>query len=72
MGLVVDCGPLDQPTNGKKTGSVTTYNSVISFECNEGHSLVGSEKRYCQENGAWNGTQPICDRKVFSQLSYFE
>ena len=50
--------------NGKKTGSATIYDSVVTFTCNTGHNLTGSSVRTCQQNGKWSGIEPICDGKT--------
>ncbi|XP_053149359.1 complement factor B [Hemicordylus capensis] len=35
--------------------------AVLSFECSDGYQLHGSAQRYCQPNGRWNGTSPVCE-----------
>ncbi|XP_025028234.1 complement C2 [Python bivittatus] len=37
---------------------------ILSFECSDGYQLLGSSQRYCQPNGQWNGTSPVCDDGV--------
>ncbi|KAM6472547.1 complement C2 [Liasis olivaceus] len=37
---------------------------ILSFECSDGYRLLGSSQRYCQPNGQWNGTSPVCDDGV--------
>uniref|UniRef100_A0A8C6V9S1 Complement C2 n=1 Tax=Naja naja TaxID=35670 RepID=A0A8C6V9S1_NAJNA len=34
---------------------------ILSFQCSDGYQLLGSSQRYCQPNGQWNGTSPVCD-----------
>ena len=60
---VVDCGSLDAPRNGRKSGVATTYRSVVRFSCVTGYKLIGSTSRKCQSDGSWAGKQPICERK---------
>ncbi|CAH1797704.1 unnamed protein product [Owenia fusiformis] len=58
---IIDCGALDTPGNGSVSGSdVTTYNSVIAFECNTGYTLSGSSVRTCQVDGTWSGSNTSC------------
>ena len=40
--------------------SSTTYNSMATYECSIGFELVGSDKRTCQTNGQWSGSEPTC------------
>uniref|UniRef100_A0A8C6VAW4 Complement C2 n=1 Tax=Naja naja TaxID=35670 RepID=A0A8C6VAW4_NAJNA len=44
---------------------------ILSFQCSDGYQLLGSSQRYCQPNGQWNGTSPVCDDggKSFFKLS---
>uniref|UniRef100_A0A8C5WNX5 Sushi domain-containing protein n=1 Tax=Laticauda laticaudata TaxID=8630 RepID=A0A8C5WNX5_LATLA len=37
---------------------------ILSFQCSDGYQLLGSSQRYCQPNGQWNGTSPVCDDGV--------
>ena len=59
----VDCGNPGTPPNGRRTGSSTTYNSVVTYTCNTGSTLQGSNRRTCQSNGQWSGSLPRCNRK---------
>ena len=60
---VVNCGNPGTPSNGRRTGSSTTYNSVVTYTCNTGYTLQGSNRRTCQSNGQWSGSLPRCNRK---------
>ena len=60
----VNCGDPGTPRNGRRTGSSTTYNSVVTYTCNTGYTLTqGSNRRTCQSNGQWSGTAPRCNSK---------
>ena len=60
----VNCGNPGTPSNGQRTGSSTTYNSVVTYTCNRGYTLIqGSNSRTCQSDGQWSGSLPRCDRK---------
>lgn len=61
---VVDCGHPGVPDNGAVQLSATTFDSVATFQCNQGYLLVGSTRRECQSNGQWSGTQPVCNGKA--------
>lgn len=58
--LVVSCGWLDHPTNGRKSGTNYLQGSTINFTCNEGYELTGSQERTCQVSGNWSGDTAQC------------
>ena len=60
------CGNPGTPDNGEKNSSSYQYGNTISFTCNVGYTLQGSQVRTCQTNGEWTGTQPTCDSKLDS------
>ena len=41
-----------------------TIGTIISYVCDEGHSLVGSENITCLPNGTWDYGVPTCERKL--------
>ena len=57
---VVDCGNLMDPANGAVSLTTTTYNSVATYSCNDGYTLVGDTSRTCLDDGSWSGTAPTC------------
>ncbi|NXA71915.1 SUSD2 protein, partial [Thryothorus ludovicianus] len=59
--LVISCGWLDPPTNGRKNDTNYLLGSTISFTCNEGYELTGSQQRTCQVSGVWSGDTPQCN-----------
>ena len=61
--LVVNCGSPGTSPNGQRTGSSTTYNSVVTYTCNTGYTWKGSNSRTCQSNGQWSGSVPGCNHK---------
>ena len=61
---VVDCGDPGTPSNGERNVSSTTYNSVVTYTCDVGYRLQGSNNRTCQSNGQWSGSVPQCTCKV--------
>ena len=60
----IDCGDPGTPTNGQRTLSSTTYNSVVTYTCDVGYTLQGSNSRTCQSNGQWSESVPQCDCKL--------
>ena len=44
--------------------STTTYNSVVTYTCEEGYTLQGSNNRTCQSSGQWTGSVPQCNREL--------
>ncbi|KAJ7383495.1 hypothetical protein OS493_027659 [Desmophyllum pertusum] len=58
-----DCGPLAFPTNGSSVGKQTTFPNKITFSCDEGFILGGSQARMCQSNGRWSGKETFCKAK---------
>ncbi|RVE67726.1 hypothetical protein OJAV_G00084710 [Oryzias javanicus] len=59
---VVSCGFLPAPTNGKKNGTRYLQGDAVSFSCDRGYLLFGSEERTCVDEGAWSGQQTHCVR----------
>ena len=61
----VDCADPGTPTNGQRSlSSSTTYNSVVTYTCNVGYTLQGSNSRTCQSSGKWSGSVPQCNREL--------
>ena len=59
------CGPVYAPKNGRLECSSEDYviDSECSFSCNDGFTLVGSQKRVCLPIGYWDGLPAFCKRK---------
>ncbi|XP_011409624.1 PREDICTED: CUB and sushi domain-containing protein 1-like [Amphimedon queenslandica] len=60
---VVDCGRLQAPMDGSIAFQfdLTTFNSVATYSCNFGFTLIGSANRTCQLNGSWSPDAPTCN-----------
>ena len=58
----IACPELFAPSNGNIDITVTTPGSTVSYTCNPGYVLDGSATRRCLENGAWTGSDPVCNR----------
>ena len=68
--LAVSCGVPGTPTNGQRSLSSTTYNSVVTYTCDVGYTLHGSNSRICQSSGQWSGSVPQCNREFTVTLTY--
>ena len=66
--LAGDCDDPGTPTNGQRSLSSTTYNSVVIYTCDVGYTLQGSNRRTCQSNGQWSGSVPQCIGKSVRNL----
>ncbi|KXJ69876.1 hypothetical protein RP20_CCG025560 [Aedes albopictus] len=56
----VQCPSPENPKNGKAIYTSTSYNSVVSYECRYGYTLVGESSRRCGADKRWTGTLPAC------------
>ena len=59
--LAKDCGSIKTPLNGTKRGSRTTYPNIVTFSCDDGFDLKGSDVRACRSDGKWSGVQSVCE-----------
>ncbi|KAM6185056.1 complement factor B [Rhynchocyon petersi] len=48
------------PIGTRKVGSQYRVGDSVTYQCNRGLILRGSERRTCQEGGFWSGTEPSC------------
>ena len=60
------CGHLNAPFHGSKQGSSDVVDSVVSFSCDRGYRLQGSEERKCITNGTWDGVKADCVGQLYS------
>lgn len=44
---------------------VTNNNSRAIYSCSDGYILHGNSERFCQMDGTWNGTDPLCGKISF-------
>ena len=66
--LATDCGDPGTPTNGQHSHSSTTYNSVVTYTCDVGYTLLGLSIRKCLYTGRWTGSVPQCIGKLGRSL----
>ena len=60
LSSAIDCGDLDDPSNGQVTLTGTTLGSMATYECDSGFTLVGNQVRTCEDDGNWSGMDPGC------------
>ncbi|KAM7342254.1 locomotion-related protein hikaru genki isoform 2-T5 [Cochliomyia hominivorax] len=61
----IECPTPVPPLNGRIGGTNInkrrlTVGTLITFSCNEGHSLVGENSMICTESGLWSHPPPFC------------
>lgn len=56
----VQCPLPDNPRNGKAIYTSVSYNSVVSYECRYGYTLLGESSRRCGADKKWSGSLPVC------------
>ncbi|TRY57481.1 hypothetical protein DNTS_014228 [Danionella cerebrum] len=59
--VVVSCGPPPEVPHAVALFSSQTYQSIVSYICFSGLSLVGSQNLTCQVNGTWSSPTPVCE-----------
>ena len=62
--LPVQCSTPESIVYGGYTldNHTTDYESHVTYRCDYGYELVGSENLYCTEIGQWSGMSPTCSR----------
>ncbi|KAM9666334.1 complement factor B [Trichechus inunguis] len=48
------------PIGTRKVGSQYRLEDRVTYQCNRGLTLRGSQQRTCLEGGSWSGTEPSC------------
>ena len=61
----VSCGPAPiAPANGQKRGFGTTFGSTVTYRCDPGYTLQGSDTITCMANKQWSERAPTCNGKL--------
>ena len=63
--ILVDCGSLSNPANGRVAVPATTVESKASYSCRFGFKLIGNVVRECLSSGSWSGLAPTCRGELF-------
>ena len=60
--LPVDCSDndIDAPMNGMRAVTSFTFGQNVTFMCNIGYFLVGSNSSNCLASGRWSSSSPTC------------
>jgi len=63
MRFFAACPLPSNPSNGQVNllGEDTKYGQYISYSCNTGYMLSGSDVRQCRGSQTWSGTTPSCE-----------
>ena len=56
---IATCPSLGEPTHGRRWGDDFKDGKTVTFGCNKGYDLFGTETIQCN-NGFWNGSIPEC------------
>ena len=62
------CPDLVPPKNGE-VRFTTKVGDTATYTCSDGYILSGNSMRLCLPGGIWNGTEPICNRKMVKDNS---
>ena len=65
-----DCGILPEPLNGEIVSVTrTTVGGRATYQCKTGFEDTAktSMLRICQNDGAWSGSPPSCERSEFGE-----
>ena len=65
------CPELTVPDDGSVQHDVIppTYSSSANYTCSSGFMLVGDATRNCQSDGSWSGSEPLCPRTLFIDIT---
>eukprot|EP00058_Branchiostoma_floridae_P027893 XP_002613384.1 hypothetical protein BRAFLDRAFT_68379 [Branchiostoma floridae] len=65
----IQCPPLSPISDGQMSASGSFFMDRVTFVCNSGFDLFGSNERLCQADGTWSGIQPVCNRTKCPDLA---
>ena len=60
------CPSLPELVNGVKLSIQESYHfgDIVTFQCNIGYILQGSNTIVCQEDGSWDASLPTCTGEI--------
>ena len=70
LSLVISCGALPTPANGRKSTFAFTPGTMVKFDCDPGYVLTGEQRRWCYQSGDWNWPEhgdAACVRKFLTK-----
>lgn len=56
----VQCPTPESPKNGQAIFTSVSYNSIVSYKCQFGFTLVGESSRRCGADRKWSSVLPVC------------
>ena len=61
-----ECGQPGQPAHGRLVSTEVLFypGEEVTYSCDPGYVLTGSERRLCGEDGAWSGALPACSEWI--------
>ena len=65
----ITCPKLTPPKYGKVRISGYCVDDYAVYGCAYGHQISHKDRRVCQEDGTWSGSEPTCDRKYVNKYS---
>ncbi|XP_060569304.1 uncharacterized protein LOC132727745 isoform X3 [Ruditapes philippinarum] len=57
---LVECGEVEAPTNGTLNVSGLTFGNNVTFQCEEGYKINGTNMITCLSTGSWSASVPTC------------
>ena len=64
--LARSCRNPGTPAHGVTYSTEHTYGKTVTYICEKGYKLVGSQRRTCQESTKlWTGSLPSCQCKSY-------
>lgn len=57
----IKCKAPGNPENGHSSGEIYTVGAEVTFSCEEGYQLIGTNKIMCSESGEWSHLIPHCE-----------
>ena len=56
------CETLSTPNNGEILYRTNGINTIVTIECETGHTLKGADVMTCLSDGGWNDSLPTCGK----------
>ena len=64
--LVAVCDSVNIPVDGNVTFNTDGSETVATFLCNLGYTMVGTNTLTCRSDGTWNYDVPTCGKYKFN------